>query len=260
MDNKIQKKIKQIKKNFEIPEIPGNLFEIISDYKYFEKYGLLIFKEDIGKLSGFIAYPNQNMVIICINYKRPLGHQNFTIAHELGHYFLHSKENKDDNEETLFNDNDTLSYDTMEKEANIFAAELLYPQKKFEEDYKERIEKLSCNKNITIELCDIIDKLCHKYCVSFEFVLGKVCKKENIKLEQAQNEVKKLTNGIAQHYDLDFYGTSSVIYNKKYEKPYELLKEGVEGLLKNKKINKATAESILYSNGIECDRNNELFG
>ena len=105
---------------------------------------MLIFKEDIGKLSGFIAYPANNIVIICINYNRSLGHQNFTIAHELGHYFLHDKKNKDDVDKNL------QSKEKIEKEANEFASQLLYPNEQFEEDYKTYIKKLLPKQGITI--------------------------------------------------------------------------------------------------------------
>ncbi len=37
------------------------------------------------------------MSLICINYKRPIGHQNFTLAHELGHWLLHNGQSISDN-------------------------------------------------------------------------------------------------------------------------------------------------------------------
>lgn len=40
-----------------LPKIPGNLFEQITEQKnYIDKYKIVIFKEDLDKLSGFIGY------------------------------------------------------------------------------------------------------------------------------------------------------------------------------------------------------------
>lgn len=256
MENKIQQAVKEAKEKFGFSEITGNIFEKISNEQYFEKYGLLIFKEDIGKLSGFIAYPTKDIAIICINYKRSLGHQNFTIAHELGHYFLHDRENKDDIDENLFKSRK----DKIEKEANEFAEELLYSEEQFYDDYEKYIKNLNAKKEITIELCDVINELCHKYCVSFDFILGKICYKERIDVKKASKEAKNITKGIAKHYDIDFYwAASGAEYYKRYEKPYELLKEKIVELLNKKEISQATAESILYSNDINYEDVNDLF-
>ena len=42
---------------FGMPNIPGNIFEFITSKKnYIDVYNLVIFKEDLDKLSGFIGY------------------------------------------------------------------------------------------------------------------------------------------------------------------------------------------------------------
>lgn len=74
---------------FEIEDYPGDFFYHLEKMNYTEKYNILLFKEDIDKLSGFIGYGANNIAVICVNYKRSYGHQNFTLAHELGHWFLH---------------------------------------------------------------------------------------------------------------------------------------------------------------------------
>jgi len=59
--------------------------------------------------------------------------QRFTLAHELGHFILHS-DNKDDylfvdNAKVMFRTNKTSNQDyRREREANIFAASILMPQ------------------------------------------------------------------------------------------------------------------------------------
>ena len=82
---------------FQIEDFPGNLFSLLESQRYIERFSLLLFREDISKLSGFIGYGENGLSLICINYKRPIGHQNFTLAHELGHWLLHNGQSISDN-------------------------------------------------------------------------------------------------------------------------------------------------------------------
>lgn len=69
----------------------------------------------------------------------------FTLAHELGHYFLHSQQGE--KKLKAFR----LGTSLAEREANYFAAELLMPEQMFREDFKsikdlegdERIAKIA---------------------------------------------------------------------------------------------------------------------
>jgi Zn-dependent peptidase ImmA (M78 family) len=58
-----------------------------------------------------------------------MGHKYFVIAHELGHFFLHSDEIIQicDNISDVFNKYDIIK--NTESEANIFASELLAPSR-----------------------------------------------------------------------------------------------------------------------------------
>lgn len=56
MTNKIDVAVKRAREFFEIKKIPGNFFELLGERNYIKDYNLLLFKEDIGKLSGFIGY------------------------------------------------------------------------------------------------------------------------------------------------------------------------------------------------------------
>ena len=96
---------------FRIEDFPGNFFTLLDTQNYTEKYRLLLFKEDIAKLSGFIGYGENGLSAICINYKRPIGHQNFTLAHELGHWFMHKGQNISDDDKTC-----SFSTEIIEKE------------------------------------------------------------------------------------------------------------------------------------------------
>ncbi|EOQ79129.1 TPA: ImmA/IrrE family metallo-endopeptidase [Pseudomonas aeruginosa] len=59
--------------------------------------------------------------------------QRFTIAHELGHFALHTSSSSDFVDRNFFRNNDTSP---METEANRFASELLMPEQEFREQVK----------------------------------------------------------------------------------------------------------------------------
>jgi Zn-dependent peptidase ImmA (M78 family) len=87
-------------------------------------------------LSGFL-YRDQKAknVIIGANKSHHPNRQRFTIAHELGHYLLHEGELvhlDSDRGAFMLNLRDSISSkgeDNDEREANLFAAELLMPEK-----------------------------------------------------------------------------------------------------------------------------------
>ncbi len=135
MTGNVFEAVKNAREFFCIQDFPGNLFTLLEKGDYAEKYKMLLFKEDIGKLSGFIGYGGDGFTVICINYKRPIGHQNFTLAHELGHWFLHKGQNISDEDKHIY------SGELQEKEASNFASEVLYPERFIEQDYCDILHK-----------------------------------------------------------------------------------------------------------------------
>lgn len=86
--------------------------------------GLLIRKEDKS--------------LIGVNNNESPKRQRFTIAHELGHYFLHPNKNAF----VDYRDNQkNIKRGIKEIQANIFAAALLMPKTFLEKDYKEISKK-----------------------------------------------------------------------------------------------------------------------
>ena len=99
-----------------------------------------------SNISGLIYKENDKYQIL-INSKQSIGRKAFTIAHELGHYFLH-KDYLDKTEEIVslskgsyeelpalaractIDPND-MEYKKMEVEANDFAANILMPKDEF---------------------------------------------------------------------------------------------------------------------------------
>jgi len=73
--------------------------------------------------SGFIkTHSMTGRIVIYINSRHPKRRQRFTLAHELGHYFLHPYK-----AQRYRRDLPNGAADSEEAEANLFAAELLMP-------------------------------------------------------------------------------------------------------------------------------------
>lgn len=90
-------------------------------------------------ISGMIFKENDKYFIL-VNKFHSIGRKSFTIAHELGHFILHKKLLDERSElVSLIKSNDKdcpalargLSYNTLEKEANQFAANILMPESEF---------------------------------------------------------------------------------------------------------------------------------
>lgn len=107
-------------------------------------------------ISGAILYDKEtNKYRILINSDEPETRQNFSIAHELGHYFLHQTELKGCNSQGFISaiygaDNALLRKNILaesqktETEANTFAAELIMPSHKMRQVFNQA-------KGLTIE-------------------------------------------------------------------------------------------------------------
>jgi len=116
-----------------------------------------------GDISGFLFRNHEkSSAIIGVNRKQHSNRQRFTVAHELGHFLLHAgdKIHVDRGFEVrLRSDESSKGTDIDEKEANLFAAELLMPKSFVEKD----LEKVG-----PVDLMDekTIKKLAEKYQVS----------------------------------------------------------------------------------------------
>ncbi|AYV57708.1 ImmA/IrrE family metallo-endopeptidase [Leptospira kmetyi] len=123
---------KSLRKFWNIASGPiQNLSELL------EEHGFVIihtFIEDTIKFSGCSFFTRSHHPIIIINGTMPGDRIRFTIAHELGHLLMH----KDD----IYTQNRDI-----EKEANIFASELLMPSR----EIKEQLIGIDLNKLIRIK-------------------------------------------------------------------------------------------------------------
>ena len=118
-------------------------------------------------VSGVIGFlPEESAFVILVNKTKPSTRSNFTIAHELGHYFLHQDEIKKemivdgdnvlDRAGMLYRQDNVLST-KLETEANNFAASFLMPAdlvKKAWEKLKD-VEECAQVFNVSVEAITI---------------------------------------------------------------------------------------------------------
>lgn len=114
---------------------PFPIENILNEHKDLKIYFLENMDDNV---SGVIIYePDEKNFSILVNNNHSKTRQYFTIAHELGHYFLHKSklttekiiEDKNIEEKafSLYRKKDNSS--KIETEANSFAAELIMPEK-----------------------------------------------------------------------------------------------------------------------------------
>jgi Zn-dependent peptidase ImmA (M78 family) len=101
---------------------------------------IVLAEVDQGISGAIIFLSEENLFRVIINKNKPATRQNFTIAHEIGHYFLHKDkiktndnllvdgENSLDGSSALFR-LDAAETTQIETEANNFAAALIMPTK-----------------------------------------------------------------------------------------------------------------------------------
>lgn len=122
----IEETTEKILADLGINSIPINVVDVA------KKADVLIRRAPSKKFSGLL-YRKGDVAFMAISSNEPLVRQRFTIAHELGHFFMHP------NRDTFieFRDNEkNISRGIKEIQANQFAAALLMPRKFIEKDVK----------------------------------------------------------------------------------------------------------------------------
>lgn len=105
----------------------------------------VIFTDLEGILAGEYLSNEKGTPVCKINHNDYKKRQRFTLAHELGHHFLHHGHSFRDNA------NYSSSFDPKERQANIFAANILMPKKAMDFIIRKK------NVNTIHELANIFD-------------------------------------------------------------------------------------------------------
>ncbi len=125
MKNEIEQKAEKILAAYEIKNAPVSVEEIA------KRNDISIAKAPNNKFSGVLFRKENGSAFIALNSEESPVRQRFTIAHELGHYFLHP--NKISFVDYRDNKKNVLR-GPKEVQANQFAAALLMPRKFLEKD------------------------------------------------------------------------------------------------------------------------------
>lgn len=123
---KIREMVKTLLAKANVTEAPVPVWEIA------RTNGARIVPDSLdGDLSGFL-YRDSFQVVIGVNTQHAHVRQNFTVAHELAHLLLHDQEKLHVDRAfptvMLRNEASSRGIEDAEKEANLFAAELLMPE------------------------------------------------------------------------------------------------------------------------------------
>lgn len=156
MSGKIASSVSALRDQYNAFELPINLENLA------EKAGIQIKYVDDPETSGF-AYQKSGVKYIGVNNNESHVRQRFTIAHELGHMFLHRQDplRYDPTADFVFyrDEKSTMGIDPKEIEANAFAAELLMPEDIVRKEIKDM-------KGIDLHDPEAVGRLADKFGVS----------------------------------------------------------------------------------------------
>lgn len=133
---------------------------LLQKIMYDENINLDFFPVRVTKFSGLLMI-DEDIKTIMVNSNHITARQNFSVGHELGHYFYHylPKQSNDSNEVCFYsmvasaveeiNDEDIKD---EEREANLFAAHLLLPTFYLDNViHKKSFKELKCSSNVSSE-------------------------------------------------------------------------------------------------------------
>jgi Zn-dependent peptidase ImmA (M78 family) len=128
-----------------------------------QKLELRMSQDPDSSISGFLFMGGQTP-IVGVNAMHHTNRQRFTIGHELGHFLLHGLTSPDlyvdhSFQVLLRDDRSSEGTDEKEREANLFAAELLMPADFLRKDLQEQGQ-------VDIESDEFIRDLARRYQVS----------------------------------------------------------------------------------------------
>lgn len=122
-------------------------FNTRNPYVIADNLNIQVFKVPLGRLSGYYIYMKKHRCIFINSDIEDDNYKNIVMAHELGHAIMHKSEN------CYFMSNKTLLLTSkIEKQANIFAAELLISDELIRANSEYTSMQLSCITGYNLEL------------------------------------------------------------------------------------------------------------
>lgn len=167
MFEKAKLKSKEIIDSFSITSAPVPVESIV------ESLGIKISYAPSTDYSGMLIRKSDGAILMGVNNSESSQRIRFTIAHELGHYFLDKQKVTVD----YRNKNYSSSKPTKEKEADFFAANLLMPESFVVNDFKS-----ITNDKIFLE--EDLEKMADKYQTSKEAMYYRLVNLNLIKVKR----------------------------------------------------------------------------
>lgn len=145
----IERKAKTLLKKYNFNKVPIDIESLA------QKIGINVYKEILpDDISGILDL--RNIPIIMINKEHHINRQRFSIAHELGHFFLNRPVGVHVDKQTYFrNSNSAKGLDEIEIDANRFAAEILMPTDLVENLLNKYSDLIDSNDDVIYELSKI---------------------------------------------------------------------------------------------------------
>jgi Zn-dependent peptidase ImmA (M78 family) len=114
--------VRQLAEKYNISLYPLDIELLVS------RLGIVVLREDgEDDFSGCIEQRSDGNYYLSVNKYHNARRQRFTMAHELGHYFLHREKLNEIGRETILM-REPMALTQVEREANDFASELLIPK------------------------------------------------------------------------------------------------------------------------------------
>lgn len=112
-------------------KLPVRLSNVLEEIGY--KYAEFLVTRETQRILGAVSYSKKT---IYINSEERDENKHFTLAHEIGHAVLHPQSDRVDYR-SVTQDHLSKEARVLEREANVFAFELVLPYPEFIDDYRE---------------------------------------------------------------------------------------------------------------------------
>ncbi|MEJ6949398.1 ImmA/IrrE family metallo-endopeptidase [Natronospora cellulosivora (SeqCode)] len=232
----IEKNISKLRQQYDLGNYWGrSLFTFVEKLKLESNRDILLFRLpfNISNISGFVGYKNGQFVIFT-NTNKNLGHEVFTLAHEIYHLLENENLIK---EEIVINESENKC-DYNDEIADKFAAELLMPENKIREDFEQLLEE----DNMSEVDERIIIQLQHLYCVDYKAITKRL-----INLDLIDHNRKESLDEIVDNNELEI-STRRLGFNNNLNKPSKketLPQKFLKAIKENYKDNKINYDDLL---------------
>jgi Zn-dependent peptidase ImmA (M78 family) len=221
----IQQRAVRILNEYQIDMLPVDPKQVAQKARIFVQA-----KDDCEEgVSGMLLRQGENFCIVYATHLKNPGFENFSIAHELGHYFLEG------HPEQVFQNGDThtstagfTSDNRIEREADIFAASLLMPESLF----KDRLTKYEKG----LDCIEAMAKVCNTSLTATAIRYAELTEDKVVVIVS--------TNGI-----IDYCCISNAVFKL----------EGIEKPQKGMKIPKGSVTEHLLNNPILITKSEKLY-